>query len=615
MLGLFMQRKLIVGSGPAAGEVFDIDRPEMTVGRSPDSDIHVPDRSVSHSHCVLRSVGDRTDLSDLGSHNGTFVNGLRVREHVLADGDQIIVGQVAFLFRTLGAGETIEAPAPNRTSRLSQTEVEPGVPMARETLALLCVREIIRSVQSVYFVGFDGTKPEAEVEGLFDWIVRLVPSRRGILAMIDASGELSNLSAHREVVSLPQAVLPDSLVHEMISGSGAMTGDQMNAPWIASPVRVSGKLLGILYLDSYGTARDYSQNDLDMIAALAEVLGLALENARDIEILRSENARLNSETGLEDGLVGRSAAIKNLNSTIAKVARGNSTVLIRGESGTGKELVARAIHRNGTRAAKPFVAINCAAIAETLLESELFGNEKGAFTGAVAQRKGRFEVADGGTVFLDEVGELAAALQAKLLRVLQEREFERVGGTKPVHIDIRLIAATNRDLEKAIHDGTFREDLFYRLNVLPIHTPALRDRPEDIPVLGEFFVRRFRGQLGRDVRGISKEARMYLMAYKWPGNVRELQNILERAVVLGTSEWIVPDDLPAELLDSHSAEDSKAEGFHARMRELRRREIATALDGANGNVAEAARNLKLHPVYLHRLITNLGLRNTGTTSS
>jgi Nif-specific regulatory protein len=295
--------------------------------------------------------------------------------------------------------------------------------------------------------------------------------------------------------------------------------------------------------------------------------------------------------------------------SIAKVARGSSTVLIRGESGTGKELVARAIHRNSPRALQAFVAVNCAAIAETLLESEFFGHEKGAFTGAYAQRKGRLEQADRGTVFLDEVSELSPQLQAKLLRVLQEHEFERVGGTHVIRVDIRVIAATNRDLEQSIKNGSFREDLFYRLNVVPLRVPPLRQRREDIPLLANWFVRKFSEQTGRQVTGLSREARALLTAYDWPGNVRELQNVIERAVVMGSSSVVTPEDLFDLLPDAGSAAPAEEEGgFHEAVRQHRRRLVATALERADGNVPKAAQALKLHPNYLHRLITTLGLR-------
>jgi len=282
--------------------------------------------------------------------------------------------------------------------------------------------------------------------------------------------------------------------------------------------------------------------------------------------------------------------------------------LIRGESGTGKELVARAIHLNSARSAKPFVAINCAALTETLLESELFGHERGAFTGAIAQKRGKLEVADGGTLFLDEIGELAPALQAKVLRVLQERQFERVGGTSSINVDIRLIAATNRDLERAIQAGTFRQDLYYRLNVLSVTMPPLKDRREDIPLLAGYFAKRFSDRSARSIKGISLEARQFLVNYDWPGNVRELENAIERAVVLGTTSLITPEDLPEALLERQPIAGVQITEYHEAVKDTKRRLVLDALDRAGGNYTQAAQILGIHPNNLHRLIRNLDLK-------
>src|SRR5262249_11616124 len=235
---------------------------------------------------------------------------------------------------------------------------------------------------------------------------------------------------------------------------------------------------------------------------------------------------------------------------MGRVARADATVLILGESGTGKELAARAIHRASPRSAAPFVAIHCAALAETVLESELFGHEKGAFTGALTQKKGKIEVADGGTIFLDEIGELSPAAQVKLLRALQEREIERVGGTRPIRVDIRVIAATNKNLEKEAAAGRFREDLYYRLSVVSLTMPSLRERRDDITLLANYFAARFGSKLCSRIPGISPEARAIMMRYDWPGNIRELANAIERAVVLGSGELIVPEELPEALLET-----------------------------------------------------------------
>ena len=292
---------------------------------------------------------------------------------------------------------------------------------------------------------------------------------------------------------------------------------------------------------------------------------------------------------------------------IKKVAPTDATVLISGESGTGKELAARAMHRNSNRAQKPFMAVNCAALNEALLESELFGHERGSFTGAFAQKKGRLEIADGGTVFLDEIGELTPPLQVKLLRVLQERQFERVGGTLTLNVDLRVIAATNKNLEEAIETGEFRQDLYYRLNVVSLEMPPLRERREDIMLLANYFADKYGARCNRKLKGFSAEARTCLSAYDWPGNVRELENTIERAVVLGTTEWIIPEDLPEVLLESKVTADGSMTTYHAAVVQNKKQIILRALEQANNNHAEAARLLGIHPNYLQRLIRNMNL--------
>ena len=307
-------------------------------------------------------------------------------------------------------------------------------------------------------------------------------------------------------------------------------------------------------------------------------------------------------------MVGSSAAIREVLELVQRVAPTTSTVLIQGETGTGKELVARAIHRNSSRAGRPFVAINCAAITESLLESELFGHAKGAFTGATAQKIGKIESATGGTLFLDEISELAGPMQAKLLRVLQEREVEPVGGTRSIKVDVRILAATNRNLEGEVRAGRFREDLFFRLNVLSIRTPPLRERLEDIPLLAERFVMKVSKKYNVPVKALSAKAQALLTEYDWPGNVRELENAIERAIVLGDAEEIVPEDLPRCIWEAPATEPGG--GYHCAMKQSKRQLIARALGQANGHYIEAARILGLHPNSLLRLIRNLGLKTS-----
>jgi len=346
---------------------------------------------------------------------------------------------------------------------------------------------------------------------------------------------------------------------------------------------------------------------LRLFNAIGSVAAVALENARRIQLLESENQRLLSEIDIDHDMIGESAKMKAVYQFIGRVAPTEATVLILGESGTGKELAARAIHRNSARADKPFVAINCAALTETLLESEMFGHEKGSFTGAIAQKKGKIEVAAGGTLFLDEIGEMPLSMQAKLLRVLQEREFERVGGTRTIPADIRLMTATNRELEDLARSGAFRQDLYYRLNVVSFQMPPLRDRRDDIPLLASYFIRKHAEKCKRKVAGLSGKARQCLQNYDWPGNVRELENAIERAVVLGSSDQILPEDLPEALLDTAPAVTS-VNHYHDGLNQAKKQLIMKAYEEARGNYTESARILGVHPNYLHRLIRNLDLR-------
>jgi transcriptional regulator with GAF, ATPase, and Fis domain len=376
------------------------------------------------------------------------------------------------------------------------------------------------------------------------------------------------------------------------------------------PLSVFKKVIGCVYLDTTNAATRLDEDNLQMVAAIANICAVALDNARNLHWLEQENLRLTTEINLEHNMVGDSPRIKEIFRFLSKVAPSDATVLLSGESGTGKELAARAIHRNSPRSRKPFVAINCGAIPEGLVESELFGHEKGSFTGATAQKKGKLEMADGGVVFLDEVGELPPAVQVKLLRVLQEREFERVGGTRPIPVNIRLIAATNKDLDKAVEEAEFRQDLYYRLNVVSLVMPPLRQRQEDIPTLAEYFARKCSSKASVKAKRISPEAMACLVEYEWPGNVRELENAIERAVVLSASEVIGLDDLPESVLEKDTPAGVANPKYHGAIKGLKKQLIVNAIQEARGNYTEAAHLLGVHPNYLHRLIKNLGLKES-----
>jgi transcriptional regulator with PAS, ATPase and Fis domain len=375
---------------------------------------------------------------------------------------------------------------------------------------------------------------------------------------------------------------------------------------MAVPLFVRDEIAGGIYLFR---TEPFLESEFGLITAISQIASLAIENAFHLERLMSEVVQLKEELGIEDELRGGSKMMSELRSRIDRVAQSDATVLIIGESGTGKELVVRGIHRSSRRAAKPLVAINCAALAESLLESELFGHEKGSFTGATERKRGKLEAADGGTVFLDEIGEMPVQLQAKLLRVLQQREVERVGGVRAIQLDFRLVAATNRNLEEAIRQGRFRQDLYYRLNVITLHTPPLRERPEDIIPLANHFTARYAAKCGRQIAGISPQAAALLRVFDWPGNVRELENAIERAVVLGSANMILPEDLPEALREPQNG-DGSGGLLQDAVNAAKRAAVQRAYDQADYDHGEAARLLGVHPNYLYRLVKNMGLETT-----
>ncbi len=337
---------------------------------------------------------------------------------------------------------------------------------------------------------------------------------------------------------------------------------------------------------------------------------LVVERALRYQETERENRRLRSE--LQDkysfsNMIGKSRNMAQVFDLIDTVADTRATVLVTGESGTGKELVARALHYNSARRNGPFIRLNCAALPKELMESELFGHEKGAFTGAIKQTRGRFEMADGGTLLLDEISEIDPSLQSKLLRVLQEREFERVGSAHTIKVDVRIIATTNRDLHKEVEEGNFREDLYYRLNVIEINLPPLRERKDDIPALVKFFVERFNRENGKQIEGVANEAHELLMQYDWPGNIRELENYIERAVVVGRGAVLGAEDFPRKLSAGPYA-SPKDDGLHVGMTvsEMERRLIMKTLEACNGNRTEAASKLAISTRTLRNKLHEYG---------
>jgi Nif-specific regulatory protein len=389
----------------------------------------------------------------------------------------------------------------------------------------------------------------------------------------------------------------------------AMTGFKTHSI-LAVPLEDHDRVLGVLEVINTSKVKRFDRNDLELLTAFASYVSVALRNAQLFSSLSEENRLL--QDSIDERyrtLIVESPAMLKVTETAKRAARSESTVLLLGESGVGKEILARSIHGWSPRAAKPFVAINCVALSDHLLESELFGHEKGAFTGAHQLKKGLLEVAQGGTVFLDEIGDMRLDLQAKLLRVLQDREFERVGGTHPVKVDIRVIAATNKDLKKAVNEGRFRKDLFFRLNVVALLIPPLRERRDDIPALAQFFIARYAKELKRPLLTVDANALAVLNRYDWPGNVRELGNVIERAAVMTNDDLIRAEDF---LLDPPTTNDQPSDKlillpFHESVLNFKRLRLQEAIARAGGSKIKAAKDLQLQPTYLSRLCRQMGL--------
>lgn len=387
--------------------------------------------------------------------------------------------------------------------------------------------------------------------------------------------------------------------HEFLNlTDAAKVIDGVDVSFICTPVRYKDEVIGTLSQHKVYKRFVSFDYDLRLLKIVASMIGRTLrrrqEYAEELEQLRNENRNLRGELRnriMPDRIKGNSGKMNEVFSLIDSVAPTDATVLIRGESGVGKELVADAIHYSSARKNKPFIKVNCAALPESLIESELFGHEKGSFTGASATRIGRFEAANGGTIFLDEFGDIPASTQVKLLRVLQEREIERIGSTKPIKVDVRILCATNRNLEDLISNDKFREDLYYRINVFPIYIPALRERINDIPVLTDFFIDKFNKRHGKNIKRITTMAIDTLMVYHWPGNIRELENCIERACILSTDSVIRTHNLPASLQTASTSETMENGTLDIILGKMEQQIIMDALISTKGNSAKAAEQL------------------------
>ena len=611
-----MQPRLLAISGSLTGTVRQLVDDRLAIGRDNSNQLCLADTSVSRRHCAIEQVGEHYEVVDLDSHNGTFLNGIPVRRKAVAHGDTIRVGASELVF-LIHEGETADHSGirmidGTSVSTLQTVGVEHPVVlgaevgrMARDLAALFRISNVINSIRDTVVLQRE----------LLRLIFEVVPAEQGAVVLLtDRDEEPHSISTwHRNPNVEPQIEIQRELVHRAVWERSAVlasaaSGSSETPNVLCVPLVAVERTIGVIYLTSLPPAPPFREDHIHFLDSVSRIAAVTLENILALDALRSENLQLKRELNPSGKLVGESRQIRQVKEFISRVAQSESTVLIRGESGTGKEVVARAIHQHGARLDRPFVAINCAAIPETLFESELFGYEKGAFTGAAGMKKGKLETVDDGTLFLDEIGELPPPMQAKLLRVLQQKEFERVGGTRPIPFKARVLAATNKNLEQAIKSGDFRQDLYYRLNVVSTMMPPLREHRDDIPLLALYFAAKYAEKSKRPFKGISREARALLTGYSWPGNVRELENAIEHAIVLGLTEELLPEDLPNSILEEQSAELPGAR-YHDVLNETKKEMVVSSLREAKGSFPEAARLLGIHPKYLHRLVRNLNLKS------
>jgi two-component system, NtrC family, response regulator HydG len=627
-----------------------------TIGRAPTNHVVIPDDICSRNHCEVFLGVDGWILRDLGSRNGTLIDGRRVSGDVpLEFGDQLQIGDFFLLF-SQNVGELDEA---DRSGLDDNTETYDG----NQTVSIDAVKPeiLFRRHRTRYLTGLSdetdaGSRDRASQElaqlyrlalemgsatdtsrlteivldGLFNAMrvhigaILLLPNNcpkptpddlwlaahraKSNESYEKVSNALSSLALSEQEGVLARDVKGDSELKTRASLSRIQARSV-----ICVPVRTSNSIFGVIHLYTTHSGRTLELDDLEFTLAVADQFAIAIENLQrqeslqaGLKLARDEADTLRNQLSGECELIGTSPTMQKLRDSIGRIAPTGATVLIRGESGVGKELVARAIHFNSDRRAGPFVCMNCAALSESLLESELFGHEKGSFTGAVGRKSGKFEQAHQGTLFLDEVGEMDLSVQAKFLRVLEGHPFERVGGGSQIEVDVRVVAATNRDLEEAIAEKRFRQDLYYRLFVVEIAVPALRDHSIDIPLLATHFLQKFAVRSPTRVQGFSDDALQVLARYEWPGNIRELQNTIERAVILSRGPVIGVEDIQ---LSTHLTSTSRTDIEHPSrvvadrdisLETLEREHILATLDRTNWNKSLASQILGIERSTLDR---------------
>jgi Nif-specific regulatory protein len=601
-----------------------------TIGRANTNRIVLKDELASRDHAEVYFAEDRWRLRDNQSLNGTRINDdVLDSEWELSSGDEFQIGKTRYIFVNQ-IDELPEVPMPSVKDtisikrRLSNSRfLTPNPEEMTEETVPKGHRSVGRDLMQLYRLGLAmgaaATFHEL-ADVVLDGLLAAVGAEVGAVLTIKEGREMEITSVRpegpakrvyspvsefvtHEVMSSREAVLAEDVArNRYLSQRDSLT--QIGATsLICAPVVHNDKVLALIHLYCTDPHKSFSNEDLEFTIAVAKHMAIVMTQMLRQDSLTLENQALREQLQVESELVGESAPVKNILEQIGRVAPTNATVLIRGESGSGKELVARAIHFSSPRREGPFICLNCAAITETLLESELFGHERGAFTGATEKKIGKFEAADHGTIFLDEIGEMAFNTQAKLLRILEGHPFERVGGGTPIRVDVRVVAATNQPLEQNIKENRFRRDLFYRLQVVDIQVPPLRDRRDDVPLLAEHFLRRFSRETSRKIRGFTPAALTKMTQYEWPGNVRELKNVVERAVALSRSTQLDVADILLTSLELPGAAPAVSDAFEPiSLEELEKRHIVRTLEHTDWNKSQAAAILQIERSTLDRKI-------------
>jgi Nif-specific regulatory protein len=615
------------------------------LGRAETNEIVLADELCSRQHAALEYVNNEWRVTDLGSLNGTRVNHRKIDgSATLRSGDEISLGRSRLIFvhdladlppQQPGVAGTSEDGGISIVSRLGQTRYDLSagttLPQGNNNWFEPDAQRLTLQLSLLYRLALkmgEASTQDELVEVVLRELLDATPADSAAILFVNDRQEVrlgAYLSNDRQQTYRP---VPPAILQEVLASRQAVLAEDKNrlrhansaggkiSSLVCAAVLVGEQVNFIIHLSCSNPLQSLGPEDLELTVAVGKQLGVAIQSLRRQSALRDEIVRLKAQVASEVQLIGASPAVLAIEAQIMRVAPTAATVLIRGESGVGKELVARAIHLSSPRRSGPFVCLNCAALTESLLESELFGHEKGAFTGATERKIGKFEAANGGTIFLDEIGEMPASSQAKLLRILEGHPYERVGGSEPVRVQVRVVAATNRPLEEAVADGLFRRDLYFRLQVVEIRVPPLRERISDIPLLAEHFLKKFNQETGRKIRGFTPAAMEKLRAYPWPGNVRELRNVVERAVALSNGPMLDADDIWLSNLDAKMAVSHPDGGFQPMtLEEMEKKHIFETLQYTKWVKSHAAALLGIERSTLDRKIKAYDLaRSDGQAS-